>query len=476
LLTLSGTALARRIREGSVTSREVVEVHISRIQEVNNAINAVVCERFSDARKEADAADERVRREGPDALPPFHGVPCTIKENIALTGMPNSCGLVARRNVVADHDAPSVARLRAAGAIPLGVTNVAELTAWISSYNRVYGRTNNAYDPARIAGGSSGGEGAIVGAGASPFGLGTDVAGSIRIPAFCNGVFGHKPTGGLVSSSGQFPRYEGLQALINTTGPIARRAEDLMPLLHVLAGPDRVDPQSQPLELGRPFTVHVEELRVLVVASDGARPAVSPEQTSAMDLAAAALGRQGARVEHRGIARLRNALPAYFGRLLEEGNWPFGMGLESNRWQTTAAVRKFTRLATGRSEHIAPVLAVNVLLRPVSRLPKLIQRLAEAARSLQGEIESMLGEDGVMLYPTAVDVAPRHGKAGALHFRFPAIFNALEMPVTQVPLGLGRDGLPLGMQVVAPRGQDHRSIAVAMALECALGGWIPPTS
>lgn len=475
LLTLSALALARRIREGSVTSREVVEAHISRIEEVNDSLNAVVFERFSDARKEADAADERVHRDGHDVLPPLHGVPCTIKENVALTGMPNTCGLVARKDVIADCDAPSVARLRAAGAIPLGVTNLAEMTAWTASDNRVYGRANNAYDPACTAGGSSGGEGAIVGAGASPFGLGTDVGGSIRIPAFCNGVFGHKPTGGLVPSSGQFPKYQGLQARINTTGPIARRAEDLMPLLQILAGPDPTDPQCQAMELGQPSTVQVDKLRVLVVASDGARPAVSPELTAAINLAAAALGRQGARVEHRDITRLRGALPAYLGRLLEEGHWPFGIGLEPGRRPLAAAVREFLRLASGRSEHIAPVLAVNVVLQPVCRLPKMIRRQAEAARSLQHEIESMLGEDGVMLYPTATGVAPRHGRGGALYFRFPPIFNALEMPVTQVPLGLSRAGLPLGVQVVAPRGQDHRSIAVAMALERAVGGWVPPS-
>ncbi len=468
MLTLSAIALARRIREGSVTSREVVDTHIARIEEVNTTLNAVVCERFSAARKEADAADERSRRDGPDELPPFHGVPCTIKENVALAGMPNTCGLVARKGVIAEHDAPSVARLRAAGAIPLGVTNVAELTAWTSSYNRVYGRTNNAYDPARTAGGSSGGEGAIVGAGASPFGLGTDVGGSIRIPAFCNGVFGHKPTGGLVPSSGQFPRYEGAQARINTTGPIVRRAEDLMPLLRILAGP-------HPGELGQPSAVQLNKLRVLVVTSDGARPAVSPEMIAAMHQAAAALGGQGARVEHRGIARLRNALPAYLGRLLEEGPWPFALDIEPHRRPLTSAVRESIRLATGRSEHITPVVAVNILLSPLSGLPRVVQRQAEAARSLRDEIESMLGDDGVMLYPTATDVAPPHGKGGVLNFRFPPIFNALETPVTQVPLGLGQEGLPLGVQVIAPRGQDHRSIAVAMALERALGGWIPPT-
>ncbi|MGH3556064.1 MAG: amidase [Mycobacterium sp.] len=474
LLTLSVTALARRIGERAVTSREVVEAHIARIKAVNSSLNAVVCARFSEARTEADAADERVHREGPEGLPPLHGVPCTIKENIALAGMPNSCGVVARKNVVAYQDAPSVMRLRAAGAIPLGVTNVAELTAWTASVNRVYGRTCNAYDPARSAGGSSGGEGAIVGAGGSPFGLGTDVGGSIRIPSFCNGVFGHKPTGGLVPSSGQFPSYQGTQRRVNTTGPIARRAEDLMPLLRVLAGPHPTDPQCRALELGEPTTVQMGKLRVLLVTSDGARPLVSPELTAAMDRAAAVLGGQGARVEHRGFARLASGMVAYLGRLLEDGYWPFTIDFRSSRWPTASAILEPIRLALGRSEHILPVVATNVLVRPALRLPKLIQRQAEATRLLRAEIECALGDDGVMLYPIATDVAPLHGKEDFRQFRFAPIFNALEMPVTHVPLGLGDQGLPLGIQVIAPRGQDHRTIAVALALERACGGWIPP--
>jgi fatty acid amide hydrolase 2 len=474
VLTLSGTALARRIREGAVTSRQVVDAHIARTQQVNPTLNAVVCERFSRAREEADEADKRLRHDGPDALPPFHGVPCTIKENIALAGMPNSCGLVARKHVIAEHDAPSVARLRAAGAIPLGVTNIAEMTAWTATDNRVYGRTGNAYDPARTAGGSSGGEGAIVGAGGSPFGLGTDVGGSIRIPAFCNGIFGHKPTGGLVPSSGQFPKYHGAQLRINTTGPIARRAEDLMPLLRVLAGPDPEDPECRALELGQPSAVRLGALRVLLVTSDGSRPAVSADMLGAMKRAGAALGERGATVEQRTVSGLHNSLLPYLGRLLEDGGWPFVLDSTPRR-PFVSAIAEPIRLARRRSDHIAPVFAVTTLISPLRKAPKLIGRLAENARTLQREIESLLGDDGVMLYPTATGVAPRHGRGGALHFRFPPIFNALELPVTQVPLGLGREGLPLGVQVVAPRGQDHRSIAVAIALERALGGWVPPS-
>ncbi|WP_213016739.1 amidase [Mycobacterium vicinigordonae] len=463
-MTLSATELARRIRTGAATSREVVETHIAHIEQVNPTLNAVVCERFSEARQEADAADERVHTEDPDSLPPFHGVPCTIKENIALTGMPNTCGVVARKTVIADRDAPSVARLRAAGAIPLGVTNIAEWTAWTATDNRIYGRTNNAYHPARTAGGSSGGEGAAVGSGASPFGLGTDIGGSIRIPAFCNGVFGHKPTGGLVPSSGQFPNCQGAQARINTTGPLARRAEDLMPLLRVIAGPHPTDPQSRHFELGDPSAVDVKDLRILVIDTDGNRPKVSNELRTAASRAAAVLRALGARVEHPTISGLSKAVFGYFGRLLQDGQWPFALetGPRTLRW------------ASPLKEHILPVAAVNILTPPLLRFPAAIHRLTMTAQSLEAEIDSALGDDGVLFYPSATGVAPAHGRGGALHFRFALLFNALEMPATQVPLGLGTAGLPLGLQVVAGRGQDHRTIAVALALEKAFGGWTPP--
>lgn len=464
LLTLSATELARRIRTGAVTSREVVETHIARIEQVNSTLNAIVRERFSAARQESDAADERVRRQDPDTLPPLHGVPCTIKENIAVAGMPNTCGVVARKTVVADTDAPTVARLRAAGAIPLGVTNIAEWTAWTATDNRIYGRTNNAYHPTRTAGGSSGGEGAAVGSGASPFGLGTDIGGSIRIPAFCNGIFGHKPTGGLVPSSGQFPNYQGAQARINTTGPLARRAEDLMPLLRVIAGPHPTDPQSQSFELGDPAAVAIENLRILVIDADRNRPKVSGELRTAASRAAAVLRALGARVEHPAISGLPKAVLGYFGRLLQDGQWPFALhtGHRKPRWRSPL------------KEHILPVAAVNALVPPLLRFPAAIQRLAETAQALEAEIDSALGDDGVLLYPSATGVAPAHGRGGALHFRFALLFNALEMPATQVPLGLDPTGLPLGLQVVAARGQDHRTIAVALELEKAFGGWIPP--
>src|SRR3954452_20892027 len=189
-------------------------------------------DRLATARKEPDAADRRLA-DGGD-VGPLHGVPCTIKESFAVAGMPNSAGVVARRDHRAQRDATSVQRIRAAGAIVLGVTNTSELTLWIESTNRLYGRTGNAHDPRRTAGGSSGGEGVAVGAGGAPFGLGTDFGGSIRLPAFFNGAFGLKPSPGLVPLTGQWPQPQGEAAALLALGPLTRRAEDLMPLLRVL--------------------------------------------------------------------------------------------------------------------------------------------------------------------------------------------------------------------------------------------------
>jgi fatty acid amide hydrolase 2 len=277
ILSASGVALARAIRDRRVTSVAVVQAHVDRARRVNPALNAIVRDRYDAALREAALADERTSSVHRDDLPVLHGVPCTIKEAYALEGMPNTSGLWARRNVVATLDATAVARLRAAGAIPLGVTNTSELCMWFESQNEVWGRTNNAYDSARTAGGSSGGEGAIVGAGASPIGLGSDVGGSIRMPSFFNGVFGHKPTGGLVPSTGSHPPALNDVQRFDTTGPIVRRAEDLMPVLRIVAGPDGIEKGCVSSELGDPTAVDVRSLTIYSVERG---PGVGPQTRS----------------------------------------------------------------------------------------------------------------------------------------------------------------------------------------------------
>src|SRR3954449_3366662 len=289
----SARALAEGIRRGELSAREVVEAHAWRLHRCQPRTNALARDRFAAALEEADAADARIAAAGdPAGLPPFLGVPCTIKESIGLHGMPNSAGVVALRDRRAERTAPAAQRLIDAGFIPLGVTNTSELTMWIESENRVYGRTRNAYDPRRTAGGSSGGEGAAVGSGGSPFGLGSDIGGSIRLPAFFNGVFGHKPSPGLVPDTGQWPSARGEAARLLTIGPLARRAEDLMPALRLISGPDGEDPLCEPIELGDPADVDLAGVEVLV-SDDAAWRPLKGELRDARERAAGALAHAG---------------------------------------------------------------------------------------------------------------------------------------------------------------------------------------
>jgi fatty acid amide hydrolase 2 len=432
------------------------------------ALNAVVRRRFGEARVEADAADARLAR-GDRELPPFHGVPCTIKECFALTGMPNTAGLLANANQghTAGADAVAVARLRRAGAIPLGVTNVSELCMWMESNNKVYGRTNNPYDLTRTAGGSSGGEGAIIGAGGSPFGLGSDIGGSIRMPAFFNGVFGHKPSGGLVDNSGQLPvGVPGVQTYL-TTGPLARRAEDLAPLLTVLADPGKIALRQSLDE------IDLSRLRVVVVRGDGRHP-VDVELLDAQAKAAQALGKLVARVTEARIDGFRDAL-GIWSAMLDAANGPSFSRLLGQGTPIRAAL-EFTRWVRGKSPHTFPAIGLALFEKLPALSPARGRAFVERGHVLRREVERVIGPFGVMLFPPYTSTAPRHVRPilSMFHWVYAAIFNVLELPVTEVPLGLGAGGLPLGVQVAAVHGNDHLTLAVTVALERELGGWVPP--
>ena len=261
LLTMSATELAKAIREKKHTSVEVVEAHIQRMEAVNPKLNAMTETRYDEARREAKAADERISK-STNGLPPLLGVPCTIKDSFAMKGFHWAVGIWARKDLIADFTATNVERLQNAGAIVLGRTNVPEGCMWVETYNTIYGRTNNPYDLRRTVGGSSGGEGCIVGAAASPFGLGADVGGSIRYPSAFNGVPGHKPTGGLVPGTGNDPKAEGPLARYCTCGPIARKVEDLKLILPIIAGPDGKDSSVIDKPLQNPDSVDVKKVKV----------------------------------------------------------------------------------------------------------------------------------------------------------------------------------------------------------------------
>ncbi|XP_068871912.1 fatty-acid amide hydrolase 2 isoform X3 [Aphelocoma coerulescens] len=516
LLLLPARRLAALLRARQVTCIEVVEAYVQRIKEVNHLINAVVKDRFEEALQEAQQVD-KLLSEGPgnDYLEekfPLLGVPITVKEAFSLYGMPNTSGLVNRRDVIATSDATVVSRLKQAGAIPLGVTNCSELCMWYESSNRVYGRTNNPYDLQRIVGGSSGGEGSVLAAACSVIGVGSDIGGSIRMPAFFNGVFGHKPTTGVVPNDGQFPNAHGVRTSYLCTGPMCRYAEDLEPMLRVMAGPG-----VSKLKLNE--KVSLEKIKFHCMDHDGGSIFVSPVDKEILQAQKKVVEHLendlGVQVQRVAIHKMKYSFQIWSAMMSSKdsegqvgmsakqgtsclalcpmlclltcrlGLTPFGMpGQEAQRFTDLLGdhgkpvwpLWELMKWLVGMSSHTFPAIALGLTEKLVNLNLSGKAKLVSMGKSLQEEMEALLGPDGVLLYPSHPTIAPKHHSPICMPFNFAytAIFNVLGLPVTQCPLGLGSEGLPLGIQLVAAAYNDHLTLAVARYLEKAFGGWVLP--
>jgi fatty acid amide hydrolase 2 len=472
LLELSATELAALIRKQEVSSEEVVRKHIERAMLFNPVINAIVQENYHGAIRMAKEADAKVKRG--EALGAFHGVPCTIKECFAMEGMPQSSGVVQRKDFRATENAPAVQRILDSGAIPLGVTNTSELCMWYESANKIYGRTSNPYNPSKIVGGSSGGEGAIVGSGASPFGLGSDIGGSIRMPAFFNGVFGHKGSGGLIPNRGQYPAPDNPIRILST-GPLSRRAADLMPLVNLMKGKDGIDESVLDIELQQNFKVDYSTLQVFNLAEIKGKSVdddLKVAQQKVVDF-----------LVSKGATNREFYLPA-FNKAFDI--WSSVMAKESGRsgyakllgYDSSATLLKHFILAFLRvSPHTFPSILLGLTENSTYWFPKKMERMIQLGEDMKEELNNVLGGNSILLFPSHPRVAPSHYIPYIKPFAFvyTGILNIAEIPVTQVPLGLNEKGLPLGVQVGAAHGKDHLTIAVAEDLEQAFGGWVLPS-
>ncbi|XP_026867254.2 fatty-acid amide hydrolase 2-B isoform X2 [Electrophorus electricus] len=482
LLKLSAVQLAEKIRKREVSSVEVVQAFIDRIQEVNPLLNAMVNDRFSSALSEAAHVDQLIEEHtgGEEVLQeqlPLLGVPLSVKGSFFLQGMPCSVGMISRAGVISSEDAPHVALLKRAGAIPLGVTNTSELCMWMETSNHLHGITNNPYDIGRTSGGSSGGEGSIVSSGGSVIGIGSDIGGSIRMPCFFNGIFGHKPTPGIISNVGQHPAVSGLHDEFLSAGPLCRYAEDLLLMTRVMAGAN-ADKLSLSLE------VDLKKLRFFTVVDDGGSPLTSPVDKQLMR-AQRKVVRQleedlGVRVKDISFPQLKYSYqifdtflalpdkdgkpPQSFVELMSDGGpgaWPL--------WE-------LIKWLFGKCDHTLPTIGWALLVSTCSATPS--QFILQQKETLQREMDEVLGTDGVLLYPSHPLLAPRHHHPifTPFNFSYTGIFNILGLPVSQCPLGLNEEGLPLGVQVVAGRLQDHLTLAMARYLERAFGGWREPAA
>uniref|UniRef100_A0A8C9DMD4 fatty acid amide hydrolase n=1 Tax=Prolemur simus TaxID=1328070 RepID=A0A8C9DMD4_PROSS len=482
LLLLSGVRLAKLIRQRKVKCIDVVQAYIKRIKDVNPMINGIVKYRFEAAKKEAHAVDQRLAEKQEDEATlekkwPFLGVPLTVKESFQLQGMPNSSGLMSRRDAISKTDATVVALLKEAGAIPLGITNCSELCMWYESSNKIYGRSNNPYDLRHIVGGSSGGEGCTVAAACSVIGVGSDIGGSIRMPAFFNGIFGHKPSPGVVSNEGQFPVAGGAQEQFQCTGPMCRYAEDLTPMLRVMAG-------SGIKKLKLDANVHLKDIKFYWMEHDGGSflmSKVDQDLILAQRKVVAHLETMlGASVQHVKLKKMKYSLQLWITMMSakgHDGKEPVKfVDLLGDHGKPINPLWELMKWCLGLSVYTIPSIGLALLEEKLKYNNEKYKKFKAVEESLRKELVEMLSDDGVFLYPSHPTVAPKHHVplTRPFNFAYTGIFNVLGLPVTQCPLGLNAEGLPLGIQVVAGPFNDHLTLAVAQYFEKTFGGWVCP--
>ena len=465
---LSASVLAKKIRNQSISPVELVEAHLVRIDRLNPVLNAFTHVDAEGARRQARAAEAVVRRHDP--LGPLHGVPLSIKSSIDVAGLRCEAGTRLRTGNVAVRDAPLVSRLRAAGAVILGVTNCPELLMAWETDNLLYGRTNNPWDLSRTAGGSSGGESAAIASGCSAGGVGSDGGGSIREPAHFTGICGLKPTPGRIPATGHFPNSVGPFALTGVVGPMARTVADLKLLFAAIQGPDDGDPSAAPVQLHWPEPRAVKQLCIGYFEDDGRTP-VTAETRQAMRTAADALRRAGFRVEAfrpDGLEEARELWWKYFGIA---GGMLLRPLVSGHEGELSPILKQFMGWVSAEPSHTADTLLDAWIQRDLVRMKMFAQ----------------MNQYPILLCPTAAIPAFRHGERswqidGATvkyldAWSYTEWFNLLGNPAVTLPVGRSREGLPIGVQLAAKPWQEELLLSVAQELESQLGEWkAPPIS
>ncbi len=477
----SARALAASIARGERSALEATEAAISRIEAVNPALNAVVAERYDAARREAREID--ARRARGEAQGPLAGVPITVKECLDVAGMPSTYGLEWRRGHRAESDEAHVARMKGAGAIVVAKTNVAQLLSYIESDNPVYGRTNNPWNPERVCGGSSGGEGAIIGAGASILGLGTDIGGSVRYPAAFCGAASMKPTAGRCDDLGRYSFHVGQRAIASQVGVLARDIDDVALGLSVINGGPA---------LGDWRSVDVAKLRVGFYVEDGLF-ASSPAVRRAVREAASAVASAGASTVEWQPHDTARAFRIAYGILGGDGmNW-FREALRGGpahptvktllalggrpRWLLEAMSRLLAALGQQSLAQALPLLAHTSVFQHW----QLVEEQADYRRGFSQAMDAAAGGPlDVILGPVCALPAFRHGTtkdlgvAGANTIQYNVLgYPAGVVPWTRVRQGEESDRAPAGRDLVqkAARHCEEGSAGLPIAVQVAARPW-----
>lgn len=451
---LTVSELAAAIRDRALSASDVLEAHVERIERVDPALGAIVTFDLDAARVRAREAD-RALAHG-EVWGPLHGVPYTLKDCHATAGVRTTIGHPPLVDHVPEHDGTVAARMKGAGGILVGKTNVPPLLAGPYTDNPIFGRTNNPWDLERTPGGSSGGAAAAVAARLVPIDIGSDALGSIRLPAHFCGVFGLKPSERRISLHGHFcmgdvPGAPRTWRSISTVGPIARSVEDLELAFEVLAGPDGVDTDLAPLPVGSVDPPSLRSLRVAVARTFPSLP-VARELADAVERLASELSRAGARVDE--------ALP--------ELDWPAVM---ADMWTTLRLVGGSSQ---PRADEPSPARIVQ-LVRALDRRDAVIRAF-----------DAFMEDYDVLLMPAAPSTAFPHAAPGApivvdgvqmpykLYPHHASMFNTSGQPSVVLPYAHGSGGLPIGVQLVGRRWYDERLLAAARAVSSLTGPFRAP--
>jgi amidase len=444
ILQRSACAQAALLLRGDLSSVELVQAHLDRIDQVNPALNAVVEVLRESALEAARDSDRRIRS---GAVRPFEGVPFSIKDSIEVQGTVCSAGTLGfRNNPPSRRDATLVARLRNAGAIPLARTNLPDLLFAFESDNLIFGRTNNPWNLDRTAGGSSGGEAALIAAGGSPFGLGSDAAGSVRLPAHFCGIAALKPTSGRLPRTGHVPPAGGWIESLWQIGPMARHVLDLSAMMRILAGPDGEDRTALPVPHEDAPTI--EGLRVAFFTDNGILAADAATVETVRN-AARSLERAGAIVEEcrpPGIERSYDLEMRFLGPDGGDGLRAFLQSIGSSRthpllegWLSKLGAHRvdiagfaalWAELDDFRSGMFHFLQRYDALLSPVAAFPALP-------------------------HGTSVEDAVFPG------FSYTMTQNLTGWPAAVVRAGTSPEGLPIGVQIAAGPWRDSTALALA---------------
>ncbi len=457
---LSATEIIKRIRHKEISCVEVARAFITRIQQVNPVINAL--HQFDPERILEDAKQrDRDIAEG-KKLGKLHGLPISLKDSCYVPGFRCAKGIVDLYKLpINDKAATAVQRILDEGAIVLGLTNVPEFLSAYESDNLIHGRSNNPYDLSRTPGGSSGGEAALIAAGGSCLGLGSDAGGSIRVPAHYSGIAGLKPTKGLVPRTGFIPNDSaGIINDLATYGPMARHVEDLELLLDIIAGPDNHDPSIVPMPIIPSSTVNVQTLKVIYFLDNGLM-APDAETSKALTTAIEKLNSQVASMQ-------AIAAPA----ILKE---------------TYKLVWDLCFLGGNQGQLLSKALAQAGLTEFSPLFKRFLQSTQQSCFDTQEfhsrltqindykqTLLALMAEADILLCPVTATPARPHGTTHdhIPEFSYAQTFNLLGWPAASINCGFTQTGLPIGLQIAAKNWDDHKVLAFAKQAQTVLG--VPP--